>query len=320
MKPRTVGIVGIGLLGGGIATCLLAKQIRVIAYDRAPQARQNARKYIQMAMEDLFEHKRVPRSSTSDWPGSYSDPASIEALRDCDYVIESVNEDLQLKRSVFDQLEAIVGSTVPIASNTSAFPISVLQKDRRFPSRFIGMHWADPCHIARFLEVIRGESTDDATADATLDLARAAGKDPSLVKKDVTGFIVNRINYAMYREAFNLLESGVADVETIDRSFRSAVGLWAAIGGPFRWMDLTGVSAYAAVMKRLFPTLSNSTEVPETIRKIVESGANGISTCKGFYDYTPEEVEQWEKLFIENVWFVQEMNQRAASIGKTKHD
>jgi 3-hydroxybutyryl-CoA dehydrogenase len=85
-------------------------------------------------------------------------------------------------------------------------------------------------------------------------------------------------------------------------------------------MDLTGVSAYAAVMKRLFPTLSNSTEVPETIRKIVESGANGISTRKGFYDYTPEEVEQWEKLFIENVWLVQEMNQRAASIGKIKHD
>ncbi len=318
MIARSVGVVGIGLLGRGIATCLLAKEIHVVAYDRDPQARHNARKYVQTAIEDLFEHGRVSRDLTTRWQNTYSDPESIDALRDCDYVIESVNEDLELKRSVFDRLEGIVASTTPIASNTSAFPISVLQKDRRFPRRFIGMHWADPCHITRFLEVIRGEFTDDATAEATMALAKAAGKDPSLVRKDVAGFIVNRMNYALYREAFNLLESGVADVETIDRSFRSAVGLWAAIGGPFRWMDLTGVSAYAAVMKRLFPTLKNSTEVPETIRKIIESGANGISTGKGFYDYTPEEVEQWEKLFVENVWLVQKMNEKAASIGKKK--
>ncbi len=318
MIARSVGVVGVGLLGRGIAACMLAKGIRVVAYDRDPQARHNARKYIQTAIEDLFEHGRVSRDLITRWPDIYSDPQSIDALRDCDYVIESVNEDLELKRSVFDQVERIVGSTTPIASNTSAFPISVFQKDRLFPQRFIGMHWADPCHITRFLEVIRGELTDEATARATMDLAKAVGKDPSLVKKDVCGFIVNRMNYALYREAFNLLESGVADVETIDRSFRSAVGLWAAIGGPFRWMDLTGVSAYAAVMKQLLPTLNNSTEVPETIRKIVESGANGIATRKGFYDYTPEEVEQWEKLFVENVWLVQKMNEKAASIGKKK--
>jgi len=318
MEIANIGIVGVGLLGRGIATCFLAKGFHVVAYDKSEHARRNARQYIHDAIEDLAAHGRVTRAAVTEWPKSYRDANSIDALRDCDFVVESVVEDLDIKRAVFDQLEGILSPTVPIATNTSALPITLIQKNRRNPKRFIGMHWADPCHITRFLEVIKGEQTDDDTAQITIDLAKAAGKDPSLVKKDVAGFIVNRMNYAMYREAFNLLEMGVADVETIDRSFRNAVGLWAAIGGPFRWMDLTGVPAYAAVMKRLFPTLSNSTEVPALMRSIVDSGGKGISTRRGFYNYTPEEVARWEKLLIENVWQAQNISEKAASIGQKK--
>jgi 3-hydroxybutyryl-CoA dehydrogenase len=114
----------------------------------------------------------------------------------------------------------------------------------------------------------------------------------------------------MYREAFHLLESGVADAETIDRSFRNAVGLWANIAGPFRWMDLTGLPAYAAVMERLFPKLSNSSEVPETMRKLIARGAKGISNGRGFYDYSPEEARRWEQLLIEHVWNVRAMAEK----------
>jgi 3-hydroxybutyryl-CoA dehydrogenase len=124
------------------------------------------------------------------------------------------------------------------------------------------------------------------------------------VRKDVDGFIVNRLGYAMYREAFWLLENGVADVDTIDRSFRNALCVFANIAGPFRWMDLTGVPAYAAVMKRLFPQLSTSTEVPAKMREVVESGGKGISNGRGFYNYTPEEAQRWERMLIENVWKV----------------
>jgi 3-hydroxybutyryl-CoA dehydrogenase len=183
----------------------------------------------------------------------------------------------------------------------------MLQRGRKHPERFIGTHWAEPCHLTRFLEVIRGDQTNDATADAAMALAKQAGKDPSLVKKDVEGFIVNRLGYAMYREAFWLLENDVADVETIDRSFRNAISVWGNIAGPFRWMDLTGIPAYAAVMKRLFPQLNNATEVPATMRQVVESGAKGISNGRGFYQYTPEEAERWERMLIENVWRVRDM-------------
>ena len=126
------------------------------------------------------------------------------------------------------------------------------------------------------------------------------------MRKDVEGFVVNRLGYAMFREAFWLLENGVADVASIDRAFRNAVSVWANIAGPFRWMDLTGLPAYAAVMERLFPQLSTSTVVPETMRKLVDSGALGIANGRGFYPYTPEEAARWQAAVEENVWRVRE--------------
>src|SRR3712207_4796602 len=104
----------------------------------------------------------------------------------------------------------------------------------------------------------------------------------------------------MYLEAFWLLENGVADVQTTDRSFRNAISVWGNIAGRFRCMDLSGIPAYAAVMMRLWPQLSNATEVPAAMREVVESGAKGISNGRGFYPYTPEEAERWERVLIEN--------------------
>lgn len=169
------------------------------------------------------------------------------------------------------------------------------------------MHWAEPCHLTRFLEVVRGGQTDDATIDTALALGRKVGKDPTLVRKDVDGFIVNRLGYAMFREAFWLLENGVADVASIDAAFRNAISVWANIAGPFRWMDLTGLPAYAAVMERLFPQLSTSAEVPETMRGLVEGGALGVANGRGFYTYTPDEAAAWQAALVENVWRVRDM-------------
>jgi 3-hydroxybutyryl-CoA dehydrogenase len=302
VPARTVGIVGLGLLGRGIAACLLSNDFRVIAFTLTQESRDEAREYIAAAIDDLVNRGGFPAALRDDWRGRYVEAASVAELAGCDFVIESVFEDLDVRRKLFDEIEDVVGPEVPIASNTSALPISVLQEGRRRPGRFVGVHWAEPCHLTRFLEVVRGDLTDDATAEAAMDLARRAGKDPSLVRKDVEGFIVNRIGYAMYREAFWLLENGVADVETIDRSFRNAISVWANIAGPFRWMDLSGIPAYAAVMKRLWPKLSCATEVPQALTDLVEAGAKGISNGRGFYHYTPEEAARWERRLIENVW------------------
>ncbi len=309
-EAQTIGVAGLGLLGRGIVACLLSRGFRVIGYTRSEEGFRGARDYIGHAIDDLVTRGGFAASLRDEWGARYHEAKILADFSSCDFVIESVFEDPEAKRTVFDALEAAVKPNVPIASNTSALPITHLQRGRKHPQRFIGMHWAEPCHLTRFLEVIRGEETDDETVNGTLALARTAGKEPSLVRKDIAGFIVNRIGYAMFREAFNLLENGVADAETIDRSFRNAVGLWANIAGPFRWMDLTGLPAYAAVMSRLFPQLSNTTDVPQTMRTLIECGATGIANGRGFYNYTPEEVQRWEKLLIDHVWNVRAMTGR----------
>ena len=135
------------------------------------------------------------------------------------------------------------------------------------------MHWAEPAHATRFLELIRGEATSDETVRRTEELARRLGKDPTVCRQDIPGFIVNRIGYAMYREALHLVELGVADIETIDRSVRNTLGLWAASCGPFRWIDLTGGPAlYARSMERVIPTLRNDAALPALLAALVRAG------------------------------------------------
>lgn len=307
---QTVGVVGLGLLGRGIAPCLLSRGLHVIGHTIGEQSRREARRYIGEAISDLVERGGIPQRLRDDWALRFTEAMSLRDYAQCDFVVESVVEDHEIKRSVFNELEAVLPPDVPIASNTSSLSITLLQQDRAHPGRFIGMHWAQPCHLTRFLEVIRGEQTDDATVAATMNLAEAAGKEPALVRRDIDGFIANRLAYAMFREAFHLLESRVADVETIDRAARNALGLWANLAGPFRWMDLSGLPVYVTAMQRLFPQLSCTREVPTALRDLVQRGAEGISNGQGFYQYTPEQARHWERLLVDNVWAMRALADR----------
>lgn len=198
---------------------------------------------------------------------------------------------------LFEALEKHLSATAILATNTSSIPISLLQSGAAHPERFVGLHWDEPAHVTRFMEVVAGQQTSPRFARRVMKMAAELGKEPSLLRRDVRGFIVNRVCYAMYREAFNLVESGVCTIDDVDRSMRNAPGFWMPFAGPFRYMDLTGVLAYHHVMKDLLPDLSNSPEVPALMRKVAESGANGLSTARGFYRYTPAEARQWAQSF-----------------------
>ncbi len=206
---------------------------------------------------------------------------------------------MEIKKSVYEKIEAVISNEAILASNTSAIPISLLQKQTLHPRRFFGLHWAEPSHTTRFLEIICGESSDPIKAEFLYTLSHHWGKEPTLVRKDIRGFIANRLMYAMYREAFFLVENGYATIEDVDRACRNNTGYWMTLVGVFRWMDLTGVPAYHTVLKDLFPTLNNSKEVPEFIDKIVREGGKGVANAKGFYEYTPEEARLWEETFTE---------------------
>lgn len=293
-------------MGRGIAACLLARGFRVVAVVPTAAEHAAALPIIEQMLDELAQRNDVS-PATGQWRSRLSQVTQWAPLAECSFVIESVNEDLALKQSVFDEIEQVVGEQVVIASNTSAIPISVLQQTRRNPQRFVGMHWAEPAHATRFLELIRGESTSAEALQQAEELGRRLGKDPTVCQRDVPGFVVNRIAYAMYREALHLVETGVADVETIDRSLRNTLGLWAASCGPFRWIDLTGGPVlYGAAMQRVTPTLRNDAVLPAPLASLIEQDARGISNGRGFYEYTPEETQLWEDRQRRHAWRVKD--------------
>lgn len=298
----SVGVVGLGLLGRGIAATLVGHGIPTVAYSRSPGTRQEAASHIQHCLEQMIAHGWLTQTQAKVNLAELQIVDDYKPMADCSVVIESVIEDAAVKAQVFDTLENLVQADAVIASNTSAIAISQLQQGRQQPGRFVGMHWGEPCHISRFLEIIRGKQTSDAAFARAMELAASCGKEPSLIRSDVPGFVTNRLMYAMMREALHLLESGVADVETIDRSFRNDIGFWATIAGPFRWMDLTGISAYARVMKDLFPELATTHELPKTMRQMVEQGAEGVSNRKGFYEYDEASAKQWMQRWTDFTW------------------
>jgi 3-hydroxybutyryl-CoA dehydrogenase len=298
VKKIPVGVVGLGLMGCSITTCLLMAGHPVVAVAPIPPDL----KFAKARISDHLRRSRKEGLITSP-PGYYFKSLSITSdykmLEKCNLVIECTLEDLAIKKSVYEKIEAVIKPDALLTSNTSAIPISILQKQTLHPKRFFGLHWMEPSHTTRFLEVICGEQSDIALGEYLSELSQRWGKEPTLVRKDIRGFITNRLMYAVYREAFYLVENGYATVEDVDRACRNVPGYWMTLVGPFRWMDLTGVPAYHTVMKDLFPTLNNSTHVPKLIDDIVKAGGRGVSNAHGFHDYTPEEAKLWEETYKE---------------------
>ncbi|MEP7110252.1 MAG: 3-hydroxyacyl-CoA dehydrogenase family protein [Ferruginibacter sp.] len=297
-KEVPAGVVGLGLMGCSITTCLLIAGHRVTAVAPIETDLLHAEKRI---------HGHLLRSQKegiiNDPPEYYFKNLLITQdyadLKDCKLVIECTLESLDIKESVYRKIEAVINKDAILTSNTSAIPISDLQKQTQFPHRFFGLHWAEPSHTTRFLEIICGELSAIEKGEYLYSLSQNWGKEPTLVRKDIRGFISNRLMYAMYREACSLVENGYATVEDVDRACRNNAGYWMTLAGVFRWMDLTGVPAYHTVMKDLLPTLCKSTGVPDLIDDIVKAGGKGVANAKGFYDYTPEEAKLWEETFTE---------------------
>lgn len=293
-----IGTVGLGLMGSSIATCILAAGHEVtslvlsIAEAKAAQKRifgflseLSAEGLLAGAPEEIIKKITI------------TDDVSLFAGHEV--VIESITESVEAKKDIYRQLETVLSPTAIIGSNTSAIPVTILQEGLAHPERLLGIHWAEPAHITRFMEVICGKDSDIKYAQQVVQLAESWGKEPSLLRKDIRGFITNRIMYAMLREAFNLVENGFATPEDVDRSLRNDLGYWITFAGPFRFMDLTGIPAYLTVMKDLFPELDNTSKVPETMEKLVSEGAKGVSNAHGFYPYTKESAAKWEEKFIE---------------------
>jgi len=307
MKPKDilmipqnipVGVVGLGLMGCSITACLLMAGHPVMAVAPIPADMTHAHGRITAHLQRSWQEGLTDKHP-DDLLKSLVITEDFGSLQLCKLVIESTIENLDIKKTVYGKIESVVDTTCLLVSNTSAIPISILQKLTQHPERFFGLHWAEPSHTTRFLEVICGDLSNIELGEYLYELSHLWKKEPILVRKDIRGFITNRLMYAMYREAFYLVENGYATVEDVDRSCRNNAGYFMTLVGVFRWMDLTGVPAYHNVMKDLLPELNNSTSMPKLIDDIVKAGGRGVANAQGFYEYTPEEAKLWEETFAD---------------------
>lgn len=309
LPGANVGIVGMGLMGTSIASCLLAAGHTVAAVEADVARLKKAPRRVLALLKDLRE-ERLLKADPTKLLRKLSISSDYSRLRESQIVIESVVEDLDVKRRVIREIEEVVPADTLVGSNTSAIPPTALQQGALHPERILGVHWAEPAHITRFMEIICGKNTLPVHTERALALARQLGKEPSLLRKDVRGFITNRVMYAMLREAFHLVESGVASIADVDRSLRNDLGYWITFAGPFRFMDLTGIPAYCAVMRDLLPELDCSKQVPLLMTRLVESGAQGVANARGFYDYTPAQAKRWERRFLKFSYDIRALAQK----------
>ena len=305
-------VIGMGLMGHSIAACLLAAGHEVrgvtrnVAQRRGTPAR-IARLLREMRKEGMLKADPGMLMRRFRLTGDFSE------LKECRLAVESVVEDPATKKALYRALEEVLPRGAIIASNTSSIPLSLLQEGARHPGRFVGVHWDEPAHITCFMEIIMGRETTEGCARRVMQLAAAWGKEPSLLRRDIRGFITNRISYAMFREACWLVDTGVCSFEDVDRSLRNDVGWWAPFAGPFRYMDLMGVEAYYRVMKDLLPDLCTSPDVPGCIARVVESGGRGASNGRGFYRYSKAEAAKWEREFLKFNYEIRKLTAKYAA-------
>lgn len=304
-----VGVVGLGLMGTSIATCLLAAGHPVAGLERHRGRRASARRRVLALLKEMTQ-EGILKSDPTQVVGRLRVSDDYSALASSRAVFEATTESFDIKKQVLASIEDAVSPTTLIGSNTSAIPVTLLQRGLGHPERVLGIHWAEPAHVTRFMEIICGKRTAARYAARALAMARGWGKEPSLLRRDIRGFITNRCFYALLREAFHLVEAGYCTVADVDRSLRNDLGYWTTFAGPFRFMDVTGVPAYRAVMKDLFPELDCSKKVPRLIDRLVKAGARGTSNGKGFYRYTPQEARRWEKRFLKFSYEIRALAQR----------
>jgi len=273
-------------MGHGIAQSFAQKAYSVTLYDlndsileRAlSQIRSNLETFVEVGLETkeniekVLSHIRVSIDLQ-------------EAVKEAHLVLEAAPEELMLKRSLFEALDRYCLEDTILASNTSTLPIAEIGKRVKRKERLVITHWFNPPHIVPAVEVVPGEKTSREVLEITLGLLRKIGKKPIKILKEIPGFLINRIQTAMFREILSLLEQGVATPEDIDAGVKGSFGFRLAIIGPLQTMDMGGLDLIYKGMKYLYPFIDRSIDVQKTLREKVERDELGLKTGKGFFEY-----------------------------------
>lgn len=285
---KQIAVIGAGIMGHGFAQVFAQKGFAVFLYDIDKEILKRASLRIAANLDTYIKHGMIrPKEKKTALERITTSTDLGQAVSKADFVLEAVPEILDLKKEVFEKLDRLTPPHAILASNTSGLRITEIGAVTRRPEKTIIIHGANPPHIIPVVEIVRGEKTSDETAELSYRLMLKLGKKPVRLLKEVPGFLFNRLQFALYREALHCLEAGVATAEDIDLVVKAGYGFRLSILGPLETSDFGGLDTFYRVCQNLFPELSDVKDPPPMLKKLVEEGKLGVKTGEGFYRYPP---------------------------------
>lgn len=282
MAPARIAVIGAGLMGHGIAQVFALAGHDVAITDPHAPTLATAKERIAANLRDLGDDERAVERVR---PVA----ALSECVREADYVVEAAPENLEMKQRLFAEIEAAVRPDTILASNTSVIPITGIMQGLKRRERALGTHFWNPPFLVPLVEVIGTEWTSPAVIETTMALHKAAGKTAVHVKKDVPGFVGNRLQHALWREAIALVELGICDAETVDTVIKASFGRRLAVLGPLENADLVGTDLSLAIHQTVLPAIDSRPGPSPYLEKLVADGKLGFKTGEGFRKWTPEQ-------------------------------
>lgn len=276
-------VVGGGTMGADVAVVLLRANCTVFIIEPRQDQHDNIRAKVLANLQAIDKPENIELLSMV---------GSIDVLdwSDINLMIECVPEVLEIKRELFKSLSAMAPANVVLASNSSSFPISKIAEGLPTRERMVGLHFFMPAHIVPLAEVVLGPDTDKAVADALATFMQRCGSVPIMVRKDVPGFIANRLQHALGREAFSLIQEGIATPEDIDAAVRFGFGFRYLAAGPIMQKEHAGLDVHAAAAATIYPSLSNVATPPPVLADKPKEGAIGMKAGKGFYEWSEDSI------------------------------
>lgn len=281
-SPKSIAVIGAGLMGHGIAQVFAVAGHTVKVYDRDFEALGTLRGRIEGNLRDLaLDTAAAERVTPAEDLG--------QAVAQVDVVFEAGPENLEWKQKFFQQMELMAPKSALLASNTSVIPITQIMSGLTTGQRAMGTHWWNPPYLVPLVEVIKTPQTDPRLAQEMFELLASIGKTPAMVEKDVPGFIGNRLQHALWREAIALVADGVCDAKTVDTVVKASFGRRLPVLGPLENADLVGIDLTLAIHKTVLPAINCTPGPSPYLQKLIDSGRMGMKTGEGFQKWTSEQ-------------------------------